>query len=86
MDEILVEDPLTQKILDMKKEQARLKKEKQELRRQLKNAVSRRSRLKKKAWQLPDEDLVHVLMWRKEAKEKKNVEEETDPEPENLVK
>lgn len=86
MDEILVEDPLTQKILDMKKEQARLKKEKQELRRQLKNAVSRRSRLKKKARQLPDEDLVHVLMWRKEAKEKKNVEEETDPEPENLVK
>ena len=86
MDEILVEDPLTQKILDMKKEQARLKKEKQELRRQLKNAVSRRSRLKKKARQLTDEDLVHVLMWRKEAKEKKNVEEETDPEPENLVK
>ena len=27
VDEILVEDPLTQKILDMKKEQARLKKE-----------------------------------------------------------
>ena len=77
---------MTQKILDMKKEQARLKNEKQELRRQLKNAVSRRSRLKIKARQLTDEDLVHVLMWRKEAKEKKNVEEETDPEPENLVK
>ena len=66
----------------------------------MKNAESRRSRLKKKARQLTDEDLVRVMMWRKEAKEKKNVDEEIDPEakekensekttdaePENLVK
>jgi hypothetical protein len=40
----LTDDPLTQQILDMKNEQARLKKEKQEVRRKLKNAVGQRSR------------------------------------------
>ena len=72
LEEVLVEDPLTQQILAMKEEQARLKKEKQDLRRRLRNAESRRSRLKKKARMLTDEDLVHVMMWRKENKDKKN--------------
>ena len=75
LDEVLIEDPLTQQIVEMKNEQARLKKEKQELRRRLKNAENRRSRLKKKARMLTDEDLVHVMMWRKESKEKKNAGE-----------
>ena len=81
LEDVLEEDPLTKQILAMKDEQVRLKKEKQELKRQLKNAESRRSRLKKKARQLTDEDLVHVLMWRKEAKDKKNAEEAGAPEP-----
>ena len=81
LEDVLEEDPLTKQILAMKEEQVRLKKEKQELKRKLKNAESRRSRLKKKARQLTDEDLVHVLMWRKEAKDKKNAGEDGTPEP-----
>ena len=41
----------------------------------MKNAESRRSRLKKKARMLTDEDLVQGMMWRKESKVKKNAEE-----------
>ena len=75
LDEVLIEDPLTQQIVEMKNEQARLKKEKQDLRRRLNNAENRRSRLKKKARMLTDEDLVHVMMWRRESKDKKNAGE-----------
>lgn len=81
LEDVLEEDPLTKQILAMKEEQVRLKKEKQELKRKLKNAEGRRARLKKKARQLTDEDLVHVLMWRKEAKDKKNAAEDGAPEP-----
>ena len=59
----------------MKEEQLRLKKEKQNIRRELKNAEAKRSRLKKKARQLTDEDLVHVMMWRKEVKDRRLTEE-----------
>ena len=75
VEDVLVEDPLSQQIQAMRDEQVRLKKEKQDLRRKLKNAECRRSRLKKKARMLTDEDLVHVMMWRKELKEKKNAGE-----------
>ena len=71
LNDVLVDDPLTVQIVSMKNEQMRLKKEKQELRKRLKNAEAKRSRLKKKARQLTDEDLVHVMMWRKEAKQQK---------------
>ena len=81
LEEVLEEDPLTKQILAMKEEQVRLKKEKQELKRKLKNAEGRRARLKKKARQLTDEDLVHVLMWRKEAKDKKTAGEDGTQEP-----
>ena len=47
----------------------------------MKNAEQRRSRLKKKARQLTDEDLVHVLMWRKEIRDKKNIADEGDVGP-----
>ena len=38
LDEVLVEDPLTQQSLAMKEEQARLKKDTQDLRQKVKNA------------------------------------------------
>ena len=85
VEEVLVEDPLSQQIQAMRDEQARLKKEKHDLRRKLKNAESRRSRLKKKARMLTDEDLVHVMMWRKELKEKKSASEAEPAEVKSVV-
>lgn len=70
IEEVLSEDPITQAIMKMKNEQLRLKKDRVDLRRKLRNAEARRSRLKKKAKQLTDEDLVHVMMWRKENRDK----------------
>jgi hypothetical protein len=53
-------------IRKLKEQQAAIKAEKQRVAKELKNACKRRNRLKKRARQLTDVDLVEVLQMRKE--------------------
>lgn len=59
--------PLMESIRLLKEQQLRLKTEKQLVQKELKNACKRRNRLKKRARQLTDADLVEVLLMRKDA-------------------
>jgi hypothetical protein len=59
-------DNLMDSIRKLKEQQAVIKAEKQRVAKELKNACKRRNRLKKRARQLTDVDLVEVLQMRKE--------------------
>jgi len=59
-------ESLMESIKRLKDEQAALKAAKKDLQKELKNACKRRNRLKKRARQLTDHDLVEVLRMRKE--------------------
>ena len=53
-----------QAITRLKKQQETLKEERKRIKKDLKNAERRRSRIRKKAKQLSDSDLMHVLKMR----------------------
>jgi Spy/CpxP family protein refolding chaperone len=57
---------LVESIKELKEQQAAMKAAKKDLTRQLKNACKRRNRLKKRARQLTDADLVEVLQMRRD--------------------
>jgi len=59
---------LNKKIADLKAEQARMLAAKKRLSKDLRNAERKRKRIKERARQLTDEDLVAVLMMRKETR------------------
>ena len=62
----LPEDALSASIAKLKKKHADLRKQKKELATDLRNAERRKKRLRTRARQLTDEDLVQVLMLRKQ--------------------
>ena len=62
-----VPEPLLTGIARLKAEQARLRSEKKRVQKELKNAEKRRVRLRKRARQLSDADLVAVLQMRDSA-------------------
>ena len=62
----LPKDPLAAEIEALRKEQAELKAERKRLQLNLRNAQRKKARLGKRARQLSDNDLVAVLMMRKE--------------------
>ncbi len=64
----LPSNPLRAHIEEMKKEQLALRQKRKDLAKDVKNAKKRQSRLRKKARQMTDEDLVTVLLMRKDAK------------------
>ena len=68
--ETLPDDPFRQHIEGLKREQDRLRAEKKAVVRHMRNTKRRMSRLKGKAMSLSDDDLVAVLMMRKDAAEK----------------
>lgn len=63
----LPEDPMRESILALKREQARLRQEKLQLAKTIRNAKKRQQRLRSKAREMSDEDLVAVLMMRKDS-------------------
>lgn len=75
--ETLPEDPMRASILALKQQQARLREEKLQLAKQIRNTRKRQQRLKVKAREMSDEDLVAVLMMRKEAAAAKARQSET---------
>ena len=82
--ETLPDDPFRQHIEGLKREQDRLRAEKKAVVKHMRNTKRRMSRLKGKAMSLSDDDLVAVLMMRKDAAEKlktrarQGKEEDTD--------
>ena len=80
----LPHDPFRLSIAALKREQDRLRDEKKRVSKHMRNTKRRMSRLRGKARELSDEDLVAVLMMRKDAAEKlktrarKGKEEDTD--------
>ena len=61
-------DALSSSIQALKEQQMQLREEKQKLTKDLRNAERRKQRLRQRARQLTDEDLVQVLMFRKSQK------------------
>lgn len=61
------QETLLESIKRLQVQQAAMKAAKMDVQRQLKNATKRRQRLKKQARQLTDQDLVEVLLMRKDA-------------------
>jgi acetyl-CoA carboxylase carboxyltransferase component len=57
---------LNKKIAELKAAQAKMHEDKKRLKKELRNAERKRKRIKERARQLTDEDLVAVLMMRKE--------------------
>ena len=68
----LPEDALSASIQKLKKQQTELRNQKRDLAKELKNAERRKKRLRTRARQLTDEDLVQVLMLRKQQRADRN--------------
>ena len=68
----LPEDGLSASIQKLKKKQAELRLAKRDLAKDLRNAERRKKRLRSRARQLTDEDLVQVLMLRKQQRADRN--------------
>ena len=66
LSDALPEDALTASITRLKSRQAELRNQKRDLAKSLKNAERKKKRLRTRARQLTDEDLVQVLMLRKQ--------------------
>ena len=62
-------EPLAKAILDLQAKQAELQPEKKRIAKDLRNALRKKRRLKSNARQLTDEDLVAVLMMRRDARD-----------------
>ncbi len=81
--ETLPQDPLQRSIEALKREQARLREQKKEVAKQVRNTRRRMQRLKGKAREMSDEDLVAVLMMRKDAAAKAKARAGRTPEEED---
>ena len=85
---LIGENPVTE-LKDLKQKAALLRKEKQELARKLRNAQRKHKRLKEKAKQLSDQDLLSVMLLRREKKSRTedtaaaNADEQAAPLPAN---
>ena len=69
VEDVLDKDTLSAHLLALKDEQQRAKNERKRLAAEIRNAERRKSRLRKRAKLLTDEDLLQVLMLRKGARE-----------------
>lgn len=67
--ETLPADPVKNAITRLKEEQARIRQEKKDLSRALRNATKKQQRLRHRTRQMSDEDLVAALMMRKESQQ-----------------
>lgn len=78
--EALPADPVRESILKLRAEQAKVKAQKKALALQVRNEQRKQKRLRKRARQMTDEDLVAVLMMRKQSTGKKqNTEADEQP-------
>jgi len=68
LEALMVADNPVAELKDLKQKAAELRKEKQELNRALRNAQRRNKRLKEKAKQLSDADLLSVMLTRRDKK------------------
>ena len=75
MSSALPQDALSRSIQTLKQRQADLRNTKKQITRELHNAERRKKRLRTRARQLTDEDLVQVLMMRKQARADRNASE-----------
>jgi cell division protein FtsB len=57
---------LNRKIAELKAEQAKMQEDRKRLKKELRNTARKRKRIKERARQLTEDDLVAVLMMRKE--------------------
>ena len=69
IEDVLDKDTLSAHLLALKEEQQRAKNERKNLAAAIRNAERRKSRLRKRAKLLTDEDLLHVLMIRKASRQ-----------------
>ena len=69
IEEVLDKDTLTEHLLRLKEEQQAAKEAKRKIAGEIRNAERRKSRLRKRAKLLTDEDLLQVLMLRKSARQ-----------------
>ena len=69
VEDVLDKDTLTEYLQKLKTEQQAAKQERRKLATEIRNAERRKSRLKKRAKLLTDDDLLQVLMIRKSARE-----------------
>ncbi len=79
MANVLGADPLERQIADMKANQDRMRAERRRIAAELKVAEKKKSRLRKRAKLLTDEDLVQVLMMRKAARTTGDVAPNAEP-------
>ena len=69
VEDVLDEDTLSERVKALKAEQAKARAERAALAKEIRNTERRKSRLRKRAKQLTDEDLLQVLMMRKSQRE-----------------
>ena len=69
IEEVLDKDTLTEHLLRLKEEQQAAKEAKRKIAGEIRNAERRKSRLRKRAKLLTDEDLLQVLMLSKSARQ-----------------
>ena len=67
--DVLEKDPLSEQILALRQEQDALRRQRKDLSKTLRLAEKKKTRLRKRAKALTDEDLIQVLMMRKEQRE-----------------
>ena len=67
--DVLEKDPLSEQILALRQEQDALRRQRKDLSKTLRLAEKKKTRLRKRAKALTDEDLTQVLMMRKEQRE-----------------
>jgi predicted nucleic acid-binding Zn-ribbon protein len=67
--DVLEKDPLSEQISALRQEQETLRRQRKELSKTLKLAERKKTRLRKRAKAMTDEDLIQVLMMRKEQRE-----------------
>ena len=73
------DEGIAARISSLKEEQSALQKQRKDIAKNLRNAERRRARLKTKARQLTDSDLVQVLMMRRQTRESRQVETTDKP-------
>ena len=69
VEDVLDEDTLSERVKALKAEQAKARAERAALAKEIRNTERRKTRLRKRAKQLTDEDLLQVLMMRKSQRE-----------------
>ena len=80
IEQVLEKDTLTEHLRRLKDQQVREKEARKKLAAEIRNAERRKSRLRKRAKQLTDEDLLQVLMFRKAARQsQENTQQSEEP-------